>query len=83
VSGLTHAQEWGLVLAAPVGAVLFLTSVVLTFLTRVGPSMNLFSIGSGLRVGIGLAAVYLLLPDFMNAMLRTIAYMSGLLGRMV
>jgi flagellar biosynthetic protein FliR len=83
VTGLASAQEWGLMLAAPVGAILFLTSVVLALLTRVAPQMNLFSIGFGLRVGIGLAATFLLLPNFVSALVRTIAHVSALLERLV
>jgi flagellar biosynthetic protein FliR len=82
-TGLAQAQEWGLMLAAPVGAILFLTSIVLALLTRAAPQMNLFSIGFGLRVGIGLAAVLLLLPDFVTALVRTLAHMSAVLERLV
>jgi flagellar biosynthetic protein FliR len=82
-TGLAQAQEWGLMLAAPVGAILFLTSIVLALLTRAAPQMNLFSIGFGLRIGIGLAAVLLLLPDFVTALVRTLAHMSAVLERLV
>ncbi len=83
VMGLAQAQEWGLMLAAPIGAILFLTSVVLALLTRAAPQMNLFSIGFGLRVGIGLAAALWLLPDFVSALVRTLAHMSAVLERLV
>lgn len=83
VAGLGAAQEWGLMLAAPIGALLFLTSVVLAFLTRVSPTLNLFSLGGGLRIGIGLAAAFLLLPDFVAALVRALAHMSALLERLV
>jgi flagellar biosynthesis protein FliR len=83
VNGLAAAQEWGLMLAAPVGAILFLTSIVLALLTRAAPQMNLFSVGFGLRIGIGLAAVFLLLPNFVSALVRTLAHMSAWLERLV
>ncbi len=87
VTGLGQAQEWGLMLAAPVGAVLFLTSVVLALLTRAAPQMNLFSVGFGLRVGIGLAAVFVLCPTSsppwcgrwrsLSALMERLVYLHG------
>jgi flagellar biosynthetic protein FliR len=83
MGGLSSAQEWGLVLAAPVGALLFLGSIVLALITRAAPQMNLFSIGFALRIVIGLAALFVLLPDFIFAVMRCIAHMSTLLERLV
>jgi flagellar biosynthetic protein FliR len=82
-AGLSSAQEWGILLAAPVGALLFLSSIVLALLTRAAPQMNLFSIGFGLRIGIGLAALFVLLPDFIKTLERCIAHMSALMQRLV
>jgi flagellar biosynthetic protein FliR len=81
--GLSSAQEWGLTLAAPVGALLFLSSIVLALITRAAPHMNLFSIGFGLRIAIGLAALFVLLPDFIIALVRCVAHMGALLERLV
>ncbi len=82
-AGLSSAQEWGLMLAAPVGSLLFLSSIVLALMTRAAPQMNLFSVGFALRIGIGLAASFVLLPDFIKAVERCIVYMSALLERLV
>jgi flagellar biosynthetic protein FliR len=82
-AGLSSAQQWGLLLAAPVGALLFLSSIVLALLTRAAPQMNLFSVGFGLRIAIGLAALFVLMPDFVTALERCIAHMSALLERLV
>lgn len=82
-AGLASAQEWGLLLAAPVGALMFLTSIVLALMTRAAPQMNLFSLGFALRIGIGLATLFLLLPNFVNALVRCLAHMSDLLERLV
>jgi flagellar biosynthetic protein FliR len=82
-AGLSSAQQWGLTLAAPVGALLFLGTIVLALITRAAPQMNLFSIGFGLRIAIGLAALFVLLPDFIFALVRCIAHMSALLERFV
>lgn len=82
-AGLSSAQEWGLVLAAPVGALLFLCSVVLALLTRAAPQMNLFAVGFGLRIGLGLIALFVLVPDFLKALVHALAHMSSLLERLV
>jgi flagellar biosynthesis protein FliR len=67
VAGATMAEEWGLMLAAPVAMFLFLTTVLLALLTRAAPQMNLYSVGFPLRLGVGLAACLLLLPSWVNA----------------
>jgi flagellar biosynthesis protein FliR len=82
-AGLASAQEWGLMLAAPVGALLFLSSIILALMTRAAPQMNLFSLGFGLRVGFGLIALFVLLPNFVHALVRCLAHMCGLLERLV
>lgn len=82
-AGLSSAQQWGLMLVAPVGALLFLSSIVLALITRAAPQMNLFSVGFGLRIGIGLAGLFVLMPDFIHALERCIAHMSALLERLV
>ncbi|HZV04090.1 MAG TPA: flagellar biosynthetic protein FliR [Gemmataceae bacterium] len=82
-AGLASAHEWGLMLAAPVGALLFLSSIILALINRAAPQMNLFSVGFGLRIGLGLAALFLLMPDFVKALVRSITHMSALLERLV
>lgn len=83
VTGLTQAQEWGLMLAAPAGAVLFITSIVLALMTRAAPQMNIFSVGFAMRIGIGLGVVLLLMPNFVSALLRAMAQLSAVLERLV
>jgi flagellar biosynthesis protein FliR len=82
-AGLSSAQEWGLMLAAPVGALLFIISIVLALIARAAPQMNLFSVGFGLRILVGMAAMFVLLPDFVKALVRCLAHMSTLLERLV
>jgi flagellar biosynthetic protein FliR len=83
VTGLATAQEWGLMLAAPVGAVLFLTSIVLALMTRAAPQMNIFAIGFTIRITLGLIGLFVLMPDLISAMVRMIAHMGDLLERLV
>ena len=83
VTGLAAAQEWGLMLAAPVGALLFLSSIILALMTRAAPQMNIFSLGFTLRIALGLGGMFLLMPDFISAVVRSIAHMGDLLERLV
>lgn len=83
VAGLDSAQQAGLLLAAPVGAVLFLTSLALALMTRAAPQLNVFSLSFAIRVGAGLGAVLLLFPDFLRALVGVLGRMGGLLERLV
>jgi flagellar biosynthesis protein FliR len=78
VAGATLAQEWGLMLAAPVALFLFLTTVLLALLTRAAPQMNLYSVGFPLRLGVGLAACLLLLPSWVSAVVNAFGHFGQL-----
>ncbi len=64
--GLANAERWGLELAAPIGIILFLTTVLLTIMIRTSPQLNLFSVGIVLRIGIGLVASFVFFPDILS-----------------
>ena len=61
--GLANAERWGLELAAPIGVIMFLTTVLLAIMIRTSPQLNLFSVGIVLRIGIGLVALLVFFPD--------------------
>lgn len=63
LNGVGRTQEWGLLLAAPLGVCLFLTSVLLAFMARAAPQLNIYSVGFTLQVGVALVATLLLLPE--------------------
>lgn len=75
VSGLAQAHEWGLLIAAPLAACLFVTSVWLALMARAAPQLNLLSVGFALRLGVGLVAGVVFMPEM-------VAAMSGVLGRL-
>jgi flagellar biosynthetic protein FliR len=81
--GLARSQEWGLLLAAPLGAVLFLTTTSLALMIRAAPHMNLFSIGFSVRVSVGLGGAFLLLPGFVRAAMAVLGCFNGLLRGLV
>ncbi len=64
--GLASAERWGLELAAPIGIILFLTTVLLTIMIRTSPQLNLFSVGIVLRIGIGLVASFVFFPNILS-----------------
>jgi flagellar biosynthetic protein FliR len=83
VTGVAAVEEWGLVLAAPVGAFLFLTAVLLALMTRAAPQLNLYSVGFPLRLAAGLAGMLLFFPQLMQSLLAIFGRLSELLIRMV
>jgi flagellar biosynthetic protein FliR len=82
VTGAASAEEWGLLLAAPVGLCLFLTSVVLALMARVAPQMNIFSVGYTLQVGIGLAGAIFLMSDLTAGLINVFERLADLVLRL-
>jgi flagellar biosynthetic protein FliR len=78
VRGIDDAQAWGLLVAAPVGICLFVTMIVLLFLARSAPQLNLFSVGLTVRLVVGLVACLVFLPDMWNAMQQILGKVEGL-----
>lgn len=81
LGALASTTEWGLTLAAPVATCLFLTSLVISLMSRAAPQLNLTSFGYPLRVVVGLVATWLLWPDLAPRMIDTLHRFSGLLVR--
>jgi flagellar biosynthetic protein FliR len=69
VTAVAVAEEGGLLLVAPVGLCLFLTTVVLALMTRAAPQLNLYSVGFPVRVLACLGAIVLLLPQILTSMI--------------
>lgn len=79
LQALASVTEWGLLLAAPVGCCLFLTSLLLALLTRAAPQLNLMSAGFALRVLAGMVALLVLWPELVPWMLSVLHRSSSLL----
>ena len=79
LQALAAVTEWGLLLAAPVGCCLFLTSLLLALLTRAAPQLNLMSAGFALRVLAGLIALLILWPELVPWMTTALHRSSALL----
>ena len=72
-ASVSDANEWGLMLAAPVGICLFIATIVLLLLNRASPQLNLFSVGIVLRIATGLGALMLFVPMFVASLSRFFA----------
>ncbi|MEQ1905015.1 MAG: flagellar biosynthetic protein FliR [Pirellulaceae bacterium] len=59
---LSGLPEKGLLVIAPVGVLSFVVMISLFFLNKAAPTLNLFSIGMPLRVGLGLVGLFIFLP---------------------
>ncbi len=79
VGGVATAQEAGIVLALPAAACVFLTTVVLALLSRVAPQLSLYNVGFPLRLMVGLAALYLLLPGLVRGIVAALTRSSDFL----
>jgi flagellar biosynthetic protein FliR len=83
VAGVASAEEWGLLLAAPLAVCLFITSVVLALMARAAPQLNILSVGFGLRLAVGLVAVLVLLPEIGLAMGGVVGRITDVLRELV
>ncbi|HMP79287.1 MAG TPA: flagellar biosynthetic protein FliR, partial [Pirellulaceae bacterium] len=54
--------EFGLLIMAPVGVMAFVVLVALFLLSKAAPTLNLFSVGMPLRVGLGVLSLFIFLP---------------------
>ena len=57
-----------LLIAAPVLFLVFLTNMIIGFMTRVAPQMNIFSIGFTITIFMGFAVLLVSLPTIGNGM---------------
>lgn len=81
VTSTSEAHEFGLMMAAPVALCLFLTTVVLNLLARATPQLNLYNVGFPLRLGVGLVALLLLLPQLVASLLTMLQQGSEMVQR--
>lgn len=68
ITGLSTAYEMGLLLAAPLGACLFLLAITMAVMARAAPQLNVYSVGFTLQVLVVLFGGLFLLPDLVLTM---------------
>jgi len=68
VRAVSAAEQTGLIIIAPVGILLFVTSVTLLVTIRAAPQFNFMSYGMTLRLIVGVVGVTLFLPDILTSL---------------
>jgi len=75
--------EYGLLILAPLGIIMFLLTIGLAFLNKAAPTLNLFSIGMSLRSGLGIICLILFMPVMVRAIAMYFSRMTGELEQML
>lgn len=70
-------------IAAPVIVTLLLTDVALGALSRLMPTMNVFIVGFGIKVGLGIAIMAVSLPVFAYVLEKTTSYLDQEMGNLL
>ncbi|MEI7892456.1 MAG: flagellar biosynthetic protein FliR [Myxococcales bacterium] len=79
----TSAIAAGVRLAVPIVAVLVITQVSLAFISRAAPALQVFSMGFGLMLGVGLAVIMMALPDLTRQLESEFGRVGPALERLV
>lgn len=83
VGCVARAHEWGLLMALPLATCMFASSMLLALMARVAPQLNLMSVGFALRVGIGLVATMVFLPDLLGGICSAFEQFTAILTKLV
>ena len=68
INCLNVVNDYGLLIAAPLLILFMMVTLVLAFLNKAAPSLNLFSVGMSLRAGLGVFCLFLFSPIILGAM---------------
>lgn len=67
VAWIQQLNHYGLLIVAPVAIFLFALNLLLVFLNKAAPSLNLFSVGMTIRGALGLACLLVMFPVVVKA----------------
>jgi flagellar biosynthetic protein FliR len=67
VTLLNRSNDYGFMIIAPAVILFMLTTLGLAFLTKAAPSLNLFSVGMPVRIGLGIFALFIFCPIVFGA----------------
>jgi flagellar biosynthesis protein FliR len=73
---LMTAQKMGLILAAPLSLCMFLLTATLAIMSRAAPQLNIYSIGFGLQVLVGILSTLLLLPELVRTIINILHHLA-------
>ncbi len=68
VTMLNSLTNYGLLIAAPLIILFMMVTLLLAFLNRAAPTLNLFSVGMSIRAGLGVLCLFLFCPVIFGAM---------------
>ncbi len=68
VSMLNSSSDYGLMVIAPLALILMIVTLSLSLLNRAAPTLNLFSVGIGVRAGFGIFCIAMLTPVIFGAL---------------
>jgi len=78
ISAFGRMSEFGIQMAAPIGTVLFLTSLVLLIVARWAPQVNMFTVGFQIRLLAGMTALIVFLPELCRVTVSLLERMARL-----
>ena len=61
-------SEYGGLIVGPIGIVMFVLTVGLALLNKAAPTLNLFSVGMGIRSGLGILCMFIFMPIILKSM---------------
>ena len=68
VNSTNALSEYGMLIVGPIGIVMFVLTVGLALLNKAAPTLNLFSVGMGLRSGLGIFCMFIFMPVIIKSM---------------
>ena len=68
VQSTSALTEYGSLIVGPVGIVMFVLTVGLALLNKAAPTLNLFSVGMGIRSGLGILCMFIFMPIILKSM---------------
>jgi flagellar biosynthetic protein FliR len=72
-----------LIISLPAVVLLFLVNVLIGFMTRVAPQMNIFSVGFPVTILVGFVMVMISLPSMGNSMSGLLQTASGMVRDLI
>ena len=70
-AAVSEAHRWGLLIAAPIGICLFITSIGMALMMKASPQFNLFSVGLSLRLLAAMVSLVIFLPELLTLVQRS------------
>jgi flagellar biosynthesis protein FliR len=78
----SDAHRWGMQLSGPIGVGLFLTTIITALLMKISPQLNLLSVGTPLRLLVGLGIAMVFLPDTVAMMVAIVQQQAHFVERL-